>query len=203
MQSNNNLRQLAIAMHNYHDANRGFPRPAILDAAGKPLLSWRVELLPYLDEHTLYNHFQLDEPWDSPHNLDLLRYMPDTFAPPGLELEDPNGTFYQVFVGPGAVFDPGRKKAVSLASVTDGSAHTLLIVEAAEPVPWTKPVDLPFAADQSLPKLGGIFFGGFNAAFCDSRVRFLPGTLQDDEPTLRALIGMNDGVRVDISNYGR
>ena len=79
-QSANNLRQIALAMHNYHDSNGHFPAQAIYSKDGKPLLSWRVLLLPYLDQDALYRQFKLDEAWDGPHNEKLLAQMPKLFA---------------------------------------------------------------------------------------------------------------------------
>ena len=78
----NNLKQIALAMHNYHSANNAFPRPASLDEKGKPLLSWRVAILPYLEQQELYDKFKLDEPWDSPHNKALLKEMPPVYPVP-------------------------------------------------------------------------------------------------------------------------
>ena len=68
----NNMKQIGLALHNSHDAQGGFPAPAITSKDGKPLLSWRVKILPYIEEKKLYEDFHLDEPWNSPHNLTLL-----------------------------------------------------------------------------------------------------------------------------------
>ena len=78
----NNEKQIALAMHNYHAANDHLPPAAIKDKAGKPLLSWRVAILPYLEQAALYNKFHLDEPWDSPHNKALIASMPAVYACP-------------------------------------------------------------------------------------------------------------------------
>jgi len=79
-QCTNNLKQIALAMHEYHDMNNTFPAPAIADKQGKPLLSWRVAILPYLDQKPLYSKFKLDEPWDGPNNKALLKEMPSTYV---------------------------------------------------------------------------------------------------------------------------
>ena len=68
----NNLKQIGLAMHNYHAQQNKFPGAAITNKQGKPLLSWRVAILPLLDQQGLYEKFKLDEPWDSPHNRALL-----------------------------------------------------------------------------------------------------------------------------------
>src|SRR5262245_50271856 len=95
-------------MHLYCEYNgRRFPAAAICGKDGRPLLSWRVQILPYLEEEKLYKQFKLDEPWDSQHNLALLPQMPTVYRSPSeAEVQaDPGNTFYQVFVGPGAAFE--------------------------------------------------------------------------------------------------
>jgi prepilin-type processing-associated H-X9-DG protein len=186
-QSTNNLRQLAIAMHNFHGTYNRFPAAMICDRRGKPLLSWRVQLLPYIDQKALYDEFHLDEPWDSEHNKKFLDRMPRVFAAQGEEKS--NRTHYQVFTGKDTCFE--GKKGIPINEITDGTSNTLLIVEAATAVPWTKPEDLPFDADKPLPKLGGVQPGGFNAAFADGSVRFLKADIK--ESTLRLMIQRNDG----------
>jgi RNA polymerase sigma factor (sigma-70 family) len=105
-QSINNLKQIGLAMLNYQDTYAFFPASAIYGKNGKPLLSWRVALLPYLDQDNLYKQFRLDEPWDSAHNKKLLDKMPDVFRVPGQK--DKSGTYYQVFVGEGTMFEQRR-----------------------------------------------------------------------------------------------
>ena len=133
-QSATNLKLLMLAMHNYHDVNDHFPPAAIHGKDGKALLSWRVLLLPYLDEDDLFKQFHLDEPWDSKHNKPLLARMPGPYAPPvpGKTKEE-NTTFYQVFVGKGTIFE--GTEGVSLVEIRDGTSNTIMIVEAAEAVP--------------------------------------------------------------------
>jgi hypothetical protein len=197
-QSANSLRQLALAFHNYHSAKGRLPSYAIHDQSGRPLLSWRVELLPFLEQRSLYEKFKRDEPWDSPHNLALLPLMPRLFDMAARTGDDPTKTFYQVFVGPGAAFERDPQRKVRFTDMTDGTSNTLLIVEAGA-VPWTKPEDLFFEADQPLPRPGGFFADGFNACTADSFVRFLSNSIGEDEKTMRALIGIRDGVRVDLN----
>jgi hypothetical protein len=199
--SQNNLRQLALAMHNYANSRHFLPSHAIYGKDGKPLLSWRVAVLPYLSQVPLYRKFKLDEPWDGPHNKALLKYMPPPYIPLGDHAADPPySTYYQVFVGKGGavgpVFEarPGFQATLS-QGIPDGGPGTFLIVEAGSPVPWTKPEDLAYDADGPLPKLGGLFADGFSAAFADGSVRFIPRDL--DEETVRALITRNGGEPVE------
>jgi hypothetical protein len=193
-QSANNLKQLALAMHNYHSTTNAFPAKAIYDKDGKALLSWRVMILPYVEQDNLYMQFNLDEAWDSPHNKKLLARMPAVFKAPAGKPKHPYGTFYQGFHGKGAFFD--GKSGIAIGDITDGTSNTIMIVEAAKDVPWTKPEDLPFVPDKPLPKLGGVFGGeGFNAAFADGAVRFLPGTIK--ESSLKKMITRNGGEVLD------
>src|SRR5262245_46087272 len=148
---------LGIAMHNYHNDYGPLPQPAIYSKDGKPLLSWRVLLLPYLEEEELYRQFNLDEPWDSEHNKKLLEKMPNIYHPVGVETKVKHATFCQVFVGKGAVFDPPNKLTLRDITFGDGTSRTFLIAEAAEAVPWSKPAELTFDAKKPLAKLGGTF----------------------------------------------
>jgi Protein of unknown function (DUF1559) len=191
--SHANLRQLALALHNYEQTHGCFPPAALCDKAGKPLLSWRVLLLPYLEENELYEQFRLNEPWDSAHNKDLLARMPRIFAgDEGATAEDFQ-TPYQVFVGKRAAFE--GTKGIPFAGFTDGMSQTLLVVRAPTAVPWTKPADLPYAPDKPLPRLFGDGEGGLEVVFANGRVHTLPRALP--EKTLRALITRNGGEKLD------
>ena len=181
----NNLKQLALAMHNYSENNGTFPPAFHTDKDGKPLLSWRVMILPYIEGAELYNEFKLNEPWDGPNNKKLLERMPKVFA-----VGDKTGsnTYYRVFHGKGAAFEGA--KGMKIADFTDGTSNTFLIVEADTPVPWTKPEELEFDAKKELPKLG-IDKDNFYAVFADGLVKSFPKTLDKDK--LKAYITRNGG----------
>jgi RNA polymerase sigma factor (sigma-70 family) len=183
-QSQNNLKQIGLAMHNYHDVYQEFPSAAICSRDGKPLLSWRVAILPFVEQRNLYEKFNLDEPWDSEHNKRLLPLMPKIYALPGVAAEGGNTTHYRVFVGPDAGFL--IKKGRRMADITDGLSNTWMVVEARESVPWTKPDELHSDRNKPLPRLGNFFNGGFNAVFMDGSVRF--SRKPPPEQTIRALI---------------
>jgi hypothetical protein len=189
IQSQNNLKQIGLAMHNYHDTFGRFPPQALTDKDGKPLLSWRVAILPFIEQDNLYRGFKLDEPWDSEHNKKLLGRMPQIYAPVNAKTKEKYETFYQAFAGKGTVFEPGEK--IRFMDIVDGTSNTIMIVEAGDAVPWTKPEDLPFDPDKRLPKLGGEFSDIINAAFCDGSVHEV--TKKIDDKTLRALITRNGG----------
>ena len=177
-------------MQNYADVEGHLPPAAVYGPDGKPLLSWRVLLLPYIEGGELFKELRLDEPWDSEHNLRLLPRMPSVYEPfRNHKAAPPHHTFYRAFVGKGAAFE--GPKGVSLEDFPDGRSETFLVVEAGEAVPWTKPDELAFAPGVPLPKLGGIFPRNpdFRAAMADGTVRSLSKNL--DEATLRALITRN------------
>lgn len=150
--SANNLKQLALAMHGYHDVNNGFPPAAVCDKKGKPQLSWRVLILPYIDQVALYKQFKLDEPWDSDNNKKLIEKMPSVYAIPGKGKPGDTDTYYRVFVGNGAAFD--WLMGTKLTGITDGTSNTIMAVHAAEQVPWAEPRELKYSPDAPLPKFG-------------------------------------------------
>jgi hypothetical protein len=192
-QSSNNLKQIGLALHNYHDTNGAFPAAAVVDKKGKPMLSWRVMILPYIEQDELYKQFKLDEPWDSEHNKQFIEKIPPIYALPN-KMSKPGHTHYRVFVGNDAMFD--WIQGITFAQITDGSSNTIMVAEAAEGVPWTKPDELEFDPMKELPRLGKAFKGGFHAAFGDGSVRFLRETLPAQ--TLKALITKSGGEVVSI-----
>jgi len=172
MSSSNNLKQILLAFHNYEATYRYFPAAIQRDPQGQPLLSWRVAILPFIDQVELYNQFHLDEPWDSEHNIKLLDRMPAVYADPSLTLP-PGMTIYQVPTGDGLLFDPSE--AVRFALVRDGLAYTIAAFEAnAEvAVPWTKPADAKIDPTNPLAAMAKHRPGGFNVALADGSVRFI------------------------------
>ncbi|MCI0701101.1 MAG: sigma-70 family RNA polymerase sigma factor [Planctomycetia bacterium] len=190
-QSRNNLKQILIALHNYHDTNGFFPQN-ITDDNGKPLLSWRVQLLPYVEADNLYKQFKLDEPWDSDNNKKLLTEMPVCFRV-GFEPKDSTKTYYQAFAGTGTAFDPNKQ--IKITDITDGTSNTIAVIEAGPPVEWTKPVDLPYDP-KKLPKLEGPFKNTIIAATADGATHPLVPDI--DETSLHRLIGIADGEVVSL-----
>jgi len=168
----NNLRQIGIAILNFEANNAGIlPQAAIYSKDGKPLLSWRVALLPYLEGDDLYKQFKLDEPWDSEHNKKLLTQMPKVYASPGVILKDRSLTYYKVFVGKGTPFDPKQK--LGLAQIPAGTTNVIFAIEGGEPVPWTKPEDIAIDPDKPLPRLTGPYKRGLNVVAGDASVRVI------------------------------
>lgn len=190
------LKQLALALHNYQDAQGHLPGPAILGADGQPLLSWRVAILPFIEQDDLYKSFHLDEPWDSPHNLTLLPRIPTQFRPYPDVVAEPNTTLFQAFVGPGTAFE---RAGLTWRDFRDGTSNTILIVEARDGVPWTKPADLQYDPTGPLPPLGKTYRARrllpvqqpkwFRAAMADGHSVSVPHSIS--EATLRSAITRN------------
>jgi hypothetical protein len=192
----NNLKQLGLAMQGYHDAHQHFPPAVVMGPDGKTPHSWRIELLPFLDQKHLFDEYRMNEPWDSPHNKLVLRQMPDLFRSP---FDNPasKASGYYVIVGPRAVFDgaPG----VKISDILDGASNTLLIVEAKRDVPWTKPEDISFDPEQALPELGGFVKGQFVAAMADGSARMYDA--KQSQRQLKWLIMRNDRQIFDRNTF--
>jgi hypothetical protein len=190
-----NLKQIGLALANYEAAYAHFPAHAIYSKDGKPLLSWRVSILPYLEEQKLYSEFHLDEPWDSEHNKPLLALMPKIFERPGEAPLAAGLTRFLVPVGKGTMFE--GTSGIKASDVTDGLSKTIQIVEVAaeKAVPWSKPVDFDFNSEKPLDGLGNVE-SGIPAVFGDTHVQILPKL---DANTFRWLILRNDGHRVDLN----
>jgi hypothetical protein len=165
-QSRVNLVQIGRGIHNHADATNTLPadsreNPMLKGGGpvGKPLLSWRVHLLPYIGEEALYHRFKLDEQWDSANNKPLLAQMPAIYGTPEANKRaGPGKTYYRGFTHKGAAFEkvPVQDNRVRFpAGFPDGTSNTILIVEAGDPVDWTKPDDFEWGPGRARPNLGG------------------------------------------------
>lgn len=164
--------QVALAMHSYQDKHGHLPPAVVYGPGDEPLLSWRVLILPFIEQDELFKQFQLDEPWDSPHNLALLPKMPATYAPPPkwARKMPAHHTFLHVFTGKGTAFE--GKNGLSLKhDFPDGVGGTILIIEAGPPVPWTKPENIPYTPDGPLPELRATIGDRFRVGLADGAGR--------------------------------
>jgi Protein of unknown function (DUF1559)/Domain of unknown function (DUF4190) len=194
-QSMNNLKQLGLAFHNYHSTYNQLPTAAGSPEGLQPMdagLSWRVTLLPFLEENARYQQFKLDEPWDSANNKKLLDPTPKVYTLPGQE-NAPGMTHYRVFVGAGTplAMPSGRTPARgrSLTEFTNGISNTILIVDAADAVPWSKPDELVYSPNQPVPALRSTALG-YMVAMADGSVRYIATNTSED--ALRKMITAGD-----------
>jgi len=201
-QGMNNLKQIALAFHNYESAYGTLPTD-IYSKDGKPLLSWRVAILPYMEQDNLGRRFKMDEPWDSDNNKKLIAMMPKFYMVANAKNPVAGKTYYQGFVSkkgamPRSLFSEDSTVKSTFVNITDGTSNTIMVAEAAEAVDWSKPADMPFDAKKPLPRLGGHSTGGFNVAMCDGSVRFIRDTI--NPKTLLALITINGGEVANIDD---
>ncbi|HTM54965.1 MAG TPA: DUF1559 domain-containing protein [Pirellulales bacterium] len=184
-QAMQHLKQVGIAMHNYHESNKRFPDAASRAASGKPLLSWRVHILPFLDQTqtALYNEFHLNEPWDSDHNRKLIARMPDVYRIAGGLA--PGKTCLELPIGAATAWPEGR--GIKIRENIDGTSNTILAVETDDEhaVFWTQPSDLAYDAAHPAAGLGSHFGEGFLTLSADGAAHFL--ALDTNPDTLRAL----------------
>ena len=194
-QSANNLKQIGIGLLWFADKYHTLPASATFDTNGKPLLSWRVQILPFIEEEELYKQFHLDEPWDSEHNKPLIEKMPAVYKHP--KFDKPGMTIYQGVVGKGHAFEGNQ--GVLLSSFTDGTSLTIMLVEASpeNAVPWTKPADWEPDDNNLMKGLGGLLTGGIvNCGFADCHVEGIaPGI---DRTVFKALLTRNGGEKIPI-----
>jgi len=192
----NNMKQIGLAMHNYHDTHGAMPYAAVLGKKGKPLLSWRVQVLPYVEQDALYRMIKLDEPWDSVHNKKVFddHPMPSVFELVGTTKPGEKNTHFQVFRGNGAMFD--LVKGAKFVEITDGTSNTIMVATAKTAVPWMKPDDMEFDPKKD-PRDLLLYIGGLtNVGFGDGSVRTLKKTVTVEN--MRALITKSGGEVVNI-----
>jgi hypothetical protein len=194
--SQNNMRQITLAGHNYHSAHQYFPAGYSIDDNKQPLLSWRVYLLPFIEQNDLYEKFKLDEPWDSPNNKPLAKLMPEIYRSPNSKAKD-GLTVYRGVGGNTGMLGPTRGKSgirgVDFGRITDGSSNTMFLIETSDQlaVPWSKPDEGLNPENFDMEKIFGMYSGGTNVSIGDGSVQFLPDSV--DKRTLKMLMEMNDG----------
>lgn len=200
----NNMRVIVRAIHDFEAAHQALPA-GYADKTGKPGLSWRVAILPYIEQDPLFKRFKLDEPWDGPNNIKLIELMPKLFAPPN---ESTYGyTFARGFSGPNTWLAPqqaGRPAQAGqlllgarIANITDGLSNTALVADAADAVIWTKPEEMAFAPN-SVPKTGGVFEGQTIVGLGDGTVKLIRKNA--DPGLMPKLIQINDGQVVQFDD---
>jgi len=192
-QCKNNLKQIGLAMHNYHDTYRYFPAAHLDDENGRPRISWRVSILPYIDQGPLYNNYDMNTPWDSPNNSRLMNPIPQNYLCPSHSTPGSINTAYATITGPDTLLGDGTCWRIS--DTTDGTSNTVMVVEACQAnIPWMKPQDLP---ENGLPPVGdpnGIsskHTGGAHVLMADGSVRFISQFVNQN--VINALTTRNKG----------
>lgn len=188
-QCKNNLKTIALALHNYHDKYDAFPPAYTVDENGQRLHSWRTLILPWLEHSDRYQKIDLSKPWDHPSNAEAFKTTPQSFRCPSSELRQ-DFTTYLAVVGENACFHPTKPRAIS--EITDGTSNTLMVIEVPvkQAVPWMSPQD---ADEQTVLRISEhdelAHIGGVQSAFADGSARFLSATLSPE--TRRAVISIN------------
>jgi prepilin-type processing-associated H-X9-DG protein len=206
----NNLKHIGLAMHNYNQKYGCFPPAFIPDRNGKPMHSWRVLILPFLDDDTLYREYRFDEPWDSPHNKALASRMPSVYCCPTEAEPGASQTSYAMLVGPHAISDgPTPRK---MGDIKDGSSYTIMVAECANAgINWMEPRDLNtkemtfhinHVTDDSQPsksEISSSHSAAANVLFCDGSVHTLSATL--DSKVLEGMTTIDGGEKPPSEDF--
>jgi hypothetical protein len=202
MACSNNLKQIGLAMHNYHDTYNALPAQSVPDENGQPMHSWRVAILPFIEQGPLFDRYNFNEPWDSPNNQIVGQQPLSIFqCPSSDQTKGTNQTNYFVVYGDETMFAPNRW--TKFADVPDGLSNTIMVVECdTMNVQWSEPVDIPF--DQMEFKINppsGVGLssdhrGGAQVVLGDGSIKFVSETA--DEQTIRYMLIRNDGQNISL-----
>lgn len=191
------LKHIAVALGSYESKWGTLPPAYLADEQGRPQHSWRVLILPELDQSELYEQYDFDKPWNSPENLEVARRMPAIYqcprCPQAAEPGEPGLTHYQFVTGPNTLFE--GDVAPSGEDILDGRSMTLKVVESPQQVIWTQPQDLAFKDLDCLTDPDDDHPTNFSALMCDGSCRFLPKDI--DPRILRLLVTPRDGEVVE------
>ena len=194
VQSKNNLKQIGLAVHSYHDMHRQLPRAYLSGDGGKPRLSWRVAILPFLEQAFLYNQIDTSQLWNEFPNSRFNSQPVGAYHSP-LDAAAPTQTSYLAIAGPGAVFSIDAD--LSLRNITDGSSNTICVIEVQDSgINWMEPRDLTI--DEAVAAIKSSPTEKVNVLLLDGSVRLI-----DREMPTAALRGMMtiDGREPPPSNY--
>jgi prepilin-type processing-associated H-X9-DG protein len=202
----NHLRQIALALHDYHQVYGCLPPAHVDGPGGKPMHSWRVLILPFLHYEKLYQQYDFAEPWNSPKNSLLAKRIPHEYRCPAAQEANSWATNYVAVVGPATAW-PGSK-CVRFQDIKDGTSDTILLVEVADAtIPWMEPRDMRFSraiVGVNMDRHRGIgshHRGGANISLADGSTRFLPNSISP--AAIRTLLTLADGESIDDDEDGR
>ena len=216
----NNLKNISLALQNYHDTYGQFPPAYVPDENGKPMHSWRVLILPFMTYRNLYDTYDFDQPWDGPNNRKLAENAPEVYACPTRPASGGQAnshSSYFAVVGPRTVWPGAASRRMKEIESADGTSQTLMVVEAHLPdVAWSEPRDLSLDEGVRLliskdpPHAGGhvredffyAYYDGRNAAMADTSIRFLHQGLSSEAATALLIVDDGDSLREDLSRSG-
>jgi hypothetical protein len=186
VQTMNDLKHIGLAMHAHHDMNGRLPPPR----AFKGDLSWRVAVLPHIEQGNLFRQFDVNKSWDQPPNQQMLSQRPKTYQSALHPAPDASSTPYQYFVGPNSLF-PQQTTTVKLGAIKDGTSNTILVAESKSPVPWSKSADMNTVGVLMVPA------DRYVICLADGSVKTV-NPARVSEANLRLLIHPEDGKVVPI-----
>ncbi len=202
-QCRNNIKQIMLALHNYHDVYHTFPPAYVTDRDGRPMHSWRVLILPHLDQQSLYKEYDLDEPWDGPHNHELISRMPQVYGCPNVNEE--GFTSYVAVVGSHTCWPDAQGAAIR--QIVDGTSNTIALIEwNPSDIHWTEPRDPDLKeavrrmSSHDMREAGGHrhesylyeYMTGRHVAFADGSARYVSNGIDAD--VVSAMLVVDDGV---------
>ncbi len=208
-----NMKRILMALHDYHNEHGSFPPAYLVDESGKPMHSWRVLILPYMDRQRLYDQYDSNEPWDSPGNRELLSTASNPYHCPEQSEEGGSQTNYVAVLGPGTAW-PGDKPT-KMVDFVDGTSTTLLLVEVVDSeIAWTEPRDLTIQQGvNGLRQGGGLAIGsghkvsnsllarnlGTHLGYADGHLELLRENVPSDR--WKEVFLLNDGKPTAGSSY--
>ncbi len=205
----NNIRQCMLALHSYESAYTHMPEAYSVDDQGRPMHSWRVRILPFFEEDSLFASYDFKEPWDGPNNSKLANQMPSGFRCPSMP-DSNSETTYKLVSDPESFFDADKRR--DLEDAVDGSSCTIVMVEDCNnPVNWMKPEGISIEAaiagilcsegchcDREETLLTTTYFGPAVGVLDDSVHRIAPNA---DPESLRQALRFADGHSPDVSDF--
>lgn len=206
-----NLKQIGLALYNYQEAYGSLPPAYLADSDGKPLHSWRVLILPFLEQPPVedtpgawrprgWRDYRYDEPWDGPNNRSLVAPTPSFYlCPAHTDAEGRGLTSYVVVVGPRTAFPGGRPSTITVPR--DGTSDTILVVESSNSsILWTEPRDLDWdwmsfqLDDPSRPSISSLHPAGSVVLQGDAGTETLQRSISS--ATVRARLTIDGGERI-------
>lgn len=196
-QCRNNLKQIGLALHNYHDMYQSFPPAYTVDETGQRLHSWRTLILPFIDQATLYETIDLSKPWDDPANAEAFEADLYAFRCPSADLE-PTLSTYVALVSEQCAFRGTEGR--TLAEFADGTSNTVMVIEvtASEAKHWMSPHDVDENYFASLGAEGEYSHqGGLQVLFTDGSVRYVGVDGTEKQRAALSTIAGNDNAALE------